>query len=148
MGESATGKPGNVSGSTITLPAVVKNIGTITAFIEDELDKLDCPIKPKTQISIAVDEVIANVAMYAYAPGTGDVTVHFDFDEADRMAVITITDDGMPFNPMEKEDPDVGLPAEERGIGGLGIFLVKKTMDGMDYRRENGKNVLCIRKRI
>ena len=138
----------NAAGSSITLPAAIENLGTVLAFLEQELEKRDAPIKTVTQISLAVDEVVANIAMYAYAPGTGEMTVRFDYDEADRMAAVTFTDCGIPFNPLEKEDPDVGLPAEERKIGGLGIFLVKKTMDEISYRREGGKNILCIRTRI
>ena len=91
---------------------------------------------------------MANIAMYAYAPGSGDMTVQFDYDETGRMASVTFTDSGIPFDPLAKKDPDVGLPAEERKIGGLGIFLVKKTMDEIRYRREGGKNILCIRKQI
>ncbi len=148
MGVSSTGNPGNGTGATITLPAAVENIGVVTGFVEQELEKWDCPIKSCTQISMAVDEITANIAMYAYAPETGEMTVRVDYDETDRMAAVTFTDSGVPFNPLEKEDPDVGLPAEERKVGGLGIFLVKKTMDEIDYRRENGKNILCIRKKV
>ena len=97
---------------------------------------------------MAVDEVMANVAMYAYAPGTGDVTVQFGFEEASRTASVTFIDGGVAFDPLAKEDPDVTLPAEQRKIGGLGIFLVKKTMDEVTYKREDGKNILCIRKKI
>ena len=132
----------------MTLPATVSHIGMVTSFVEGELEKWDCPVKTSMQISMAVDEVMANIAMYAYAPGNGDVTVQFDCDPSGRMASVTFTDSGIPFNPVEREDPDVGLPAEKRKIGGLGIFLVKKTMDEISYRRENGKNILCIRKKI
>ena len=148
MGVVSTGNPGTGSGSTMTLPASVANIEKIVAFLEQELEKRDCPVKTSMQICLAADEVMANIAMYAYVQGGGDVTVRFDYDGADRMAAITFTDSGIPFDPLAKEDPDVGLPAEKRKIGGLGIFLVKKTMDEIRYSREDGKNILCIRKRI
>ena len=80
--------------------------------------------------------------------GTGDATVRFDFDPSDRLATITFLDGGVPFDPLKKADPDVTLSAEERQVGGLGIFLVKKTMDDMTYRFEDGKNVLTIYKHI
>ncbi len=143
-----TGNPGNNSGSMITLPAAVENIEAVTGFVEQELEKCGCPVKTKMQIVVAVDEISANIAMYAYAPGSGDMTVCFGYNETDGMAEVMFTDRGIPFNPLEKEDPDVGLPAEKRKIGGLGIFLVKKTMDDITYRRENGTNILCIRKKI
>ena len=148
MGELSAGILGNDTGNSITLPAAVENIGKITAFVEGKLEERDCPLKKTMEISMAVDEVMANVAMYAYAPGTGDVTVQFGFEEASRTASVTFIDGGVAFDPLAKEDPDVTLPAEQRKIGGLGIFLVKKTMDEVTYKREDGKNILCIRKKI
>ncbi len=148
MGELLTGNPGNGSGTSITLPATVENIGKITAFVEGRMEEKDCPLKQIMQVSMAVDEVMANVAMYAYAPGTGDVTVAVDFDDGSRTVSITFIDRGVAFDPLAKEDPDVTLPAEQRKIGGLGIFLVKKTMDDVAYRREGDKNILCIKKKV
>ena len=148
MGELLTGNPGNGSGTSITLPATVENIGKITAFVEGRMEEKNCPLKQIMQVSMAVDEVMANVAMYAYAPGTGDVTVAVDFDDGSRTVSITFIDRGVAFDPLAKEDPDVTLPAEQRKIGGLGIFLVKKTMDDVAYRREGDKNVLCIKKKV
>ena len=148
MGELSAGILGNDTGNSITLPAAVENIGKITAFVEGKLEERDCPLKKTMEISMAVDEVMANVAMYAYAPGTGDVTVQFGFEEASRTASVTFIDGGVAFDPLAKEDPDVTLPAEQRKIGGLGIFLVKKTMDEVTYKRENNQNILCIRKKI
>ena len=148
MGELLTGNPGNGSGTSITLPATVENIGKITAFVEGRMEEKDCPLKQIMQVSMAVDEVMANVAMYAYAPGTGDVTVAVDFDDGSRTVSITFIDRGVAFDPLAKEDPDVTLPAEQRKIGGLGIFLVKKTMDDVAYCREGDKNVLCIKKKV
>lgn len=148
MGERLTGNPGNGSGTSITLPATVENIGKITAFVEGRMEEKDCPLKQIMQVSMAVDEVMANVAMYAYAPGTGDVTVAVDFDDGSRTVSVTFIDRGVAFDPLAKEDPDVTLPAEQRKIGGLGIFLVKKTMDDVAYRREGDQNILCIKKKV
>ena len=148
MGERLAGSSGNGSGTSITLPAAVENIGKITAFVEGRMEEKDCPLKQIMQVSMAVDEVMANVAMYAYAPGTGDVTVDVGFDDESRTVSITFIDRGVAFDPLAKEDPDVTLPAEQRKIGGLGIFLVKKTMDDVAYRREGDKNVLCIKKKV
>ena len=131
--------------SEITLTATTENIGAVTAFVDEELEKVDCPIKAQMQIDVAIDELFSNIALYAYENG-GDATVIFDF--ADGVVSLTFTDSGKPYDPTKKDDPDTTLSAEEREIGGLGIFLVKKTMDSIDYRYEDGKNILTIKKTI
>ena len=105
-------------------------------------------MRAQMQIDVAIDELFVNIAHYAYAPGTGEATVRVGFDEAARLVSLTFIDSGVPYNPLEKEDPDVTLSAEERAVGGLGIFMVKKIMDGMAYERIDGRNVLTIQKRI
>ena len=128
--------------------ATLENIPAVTAFIDEQLEALDCSMKAQMQIDIAIDELFGNIAHYAYPGGAGDATVRFGFDEAARTASIAFIDGGVPFNPLEKADPDVTLSAEERGIGGLGIFMVKKTMDDLTYRYEDGKNILTLYKQI
>mgnify|MGYP002626834446 CR=1 FL=1 len=132
----------------LTLTARLDNIPVVTAFIDEQLEAVDCSMKAQMQIDIAIDELFGNIAHYAYGEGTGDATVRFDFDEATRTASIAFIDGGVPFNPLEKADPDVTLSAEERQVGGLGIFMVKKTMDNLTYRYEDGKNVLTLYKHI
>ena len=132
----------------ITTEAKTENIEQITAFVDRELEKRNCPLKQQIQIRTAIDEIVTNIASYAYAPGTGSVTVRFDYDESDGSALLTFMDEGVPFDPLQRPDPDVTLSAEEREIGGLGIFLVRKTMDDVRYVREDGKNILRIRKKI
>ncbi len=132
----------------LTVQAIVDNLPKVTEFIDAQLEALDCAMRPQMQIDVAIDELFANIARYAYGGETGEATVRFDFDPADRMASVTFVDSGVPFDPLKKVDPDVTLSAEQREIGGLGIFLVKKTMDNMTYRYEDGKNVLTIYKHI
>ena len=132
----------------LTVEARVENIPAMIDFVEAELDAVDCPMKAKMQLSVAIDELLANIAQYAYEPGTGPVTVRFAFEEESRRVTLTFLDKGMPYNPLEEEDPDVSLSAEERPVGGLGIFLVKKTMDRMDYAYKFGQNVLTIQKKL
>ena len=132
----------------MTIQARLENISLVTAFIEEQLEALDCPMKAMTQIDVAIDELIGNIAHYAYPGGSGDVTIQFTFEESTRMATITFIDQGFPFDPLGVAEPDIMQSAEKRKIGGLGIFLVKKTMDAMEYRREDGKNILTIRKKI
>lgn len=130
----------------LELEASVDNIEKITDFINAELEAMDCPMKAQMQIDVAVDEVFANIANYAYEGAKGGAVVCFEAQDDPRGAMITFVDRGIPFNPLESKDPDTSLSAEERQIGGLGIFLVKKTMDEMRYERRGEENVLRITK--
>ncbi len=132
----------------ITLQAKVENIRQVVAFVEEKLEAMGCAMKAQMQLSIAVDELFTNIACYAYAPGSGMATVRVEAISGGQQARITFIDQGVPYNPLKKEDPDITLSAEERPIGGLGVFMVKKTMDEMDYRFENGNNILTIVKTI
>ncbi len=132
----------------LTLDATVENISTVTAFVDEELEKIDCPMKAQMQIDIAIDEVFSNIAHYAYHPFVGSATVKIEVIEEPMSVVITFIDGGTPYNPLEKEDPDITLSAEEREIGGLGIFMVKKSMDSIDYEYKDGQNILRIKKNI
>ena len=133
--------------SEITLEATVDNIPVVTEFIESHLEEMGCPMRALMQINVAIDELFGNIAHYAYAPGTGEATVRLELEEP-RTVAITFLDRGVPYDPLSKADPDVTLTAEERDIGGLGIFLVKKTMDDIRYEYKDGQNMLTIRKKI
>ena len=132
----------------IVLPAVLESIEKATAYLDDILDNEGCPNAIKMQMSIVLDELISNVAQYAYKDGKGDIALSVETLEAPKRVVITIEDSGIPYNPLEKEDPDITLSAEERQIGGLGIFIVKKYMDDIKYAYENKKNILTLVKNI
>ncbi|MBQ6163226.1 MAG: ATP-binding protein [Clostridia bacterium] len=132
----------------ITLPAEIDNIETATDFINGILDEADCSMKAQVQLDIALDEMMSNVARYAYTSNVGDVTVSIEILDDPRRAVLTLTDEGIPYDPLQKEDPDITLSAEERKIGGLGIYIVKKSMDDMSYAFEDGKNIVTIIKNI
>lgn len=132
----------------LTVDAAVENIEVVTDFVNEELEKLDCPVKARRQIDIAIDELFGNIARYAYSPDVGKATVRFSVEENPLEVTITFIDNGVPFNPLEKSNPDTHLSAEERPIGGLGIFLVKKSMDLVEYEYKNGQNILKIKKNI
>ena len=132
----------------LNLEASVANIPAVTDFVNAILEELDCPIKAQLQIDVAIDELFSNIAYYAYPDGAGEATVGFDFDPSTGFAAITFTDHGVPFDPLWSADPDTTLGPEERAVGGLGIFLVKKTMDEVSYRYADGANRLRILKRI
>ena len=131
----------------INVPAILEQVEKITDFVNGELQEDNLPGKLIRQIDIAIDELFANIANYAYEKGkNGSVTVQVETEEAPRAVMISFIDSGVPFDPLSHEEPDVSLGAEERSIGGLGIFLVKKIMDEVNYRFEDGKNILTIKK--
>jgi len=132
----------------LTLEATVEHIAAVTDFVNEELERLDCPVKAQTQIDIAIDELFGNIAHYAYDPKTGPATVRVEVEDDPLAVVITFIDHGKPFDPLAQGDPDTTLSAEERQIGGLGVFLVKKTMDDISYEYRDGKNILKIKKSL
>ena len=132
----------------LTIDARVENIGAVTDFVNEQLEALDCPMKAQMQIDIAIDELFGNIAHYAYNPKIGSATVRVEVMEDPLSVVITFIDDGVPYDPLQKKDPDVTLSAEEREIGGLGIYMVKKSMDEITYDYKDGQNILKIKKRI
>ena len=132
--------------NTLTIEAKIANLSKVLAFVDGELEKTDCGTKACMQIDIAVEELFVNVAHYAYAPDTGDVRIDVEIFDDPGMVEITFTDSGIPYDPLSKEDPDVTLSAEKRRIGGLGIYMVKKSMDMMKYKRVDDCNVVTISK--
>ena len=140
---------GEEPGKELTLEAKIDNNERFTDFLNAELEAMDCPIKAQMQIDTAVDEILANVANYAYGEESGPVTLRVGLEDEPRTAVIRFTDSGVPFNPLEKEVPDsISLSADDRPIGGLGIYLVRKLMDEVAYEHREGKNILVLKKRI
>lgn len=127
-----------------TFPALKEQLPEVTKFIEDELESLDCPMRETMQISIAVEEIFINIASYSYPNLDGSAKI--TFDAGNSGITISFCDNGVPFNPLERKDPDVDKKAEDDTIGGLGIYMVKQTMDNVEYRYENGYNILTIRK--
>ena len=132
----------------LTIAATVENIETVTDFVNEQLEALDCPMRAQMQIDIAIDELFGNIAHYAYNPEIGQATVQVDVVEEPLSVVITFIDNGVPYDPLAKADPDTTLSAEERDIGGLGIYMVKKSMDEIAYEYKDGQNILKIKKNI
>ena len=132
----------------LTLAATVENIETVTEFVNAQLELMDCPIKAQMQIDIAIDELFGNIAHYAYNTEVGSATVRVEVSEAPLAVIITFIDNGIPYDPLGKDDPDITLSAEEREIGGLGIYMVKQSMDEITYEYKDGQNILKIKKNI
>jgi len=132
----------------LVVPARIEKLQEVLSFLEQALGEVGCPLKKQMQITVAAEEVFVNIASYAYAPGTGTATVRIEIDDDPPVATITFSDSGVPFDPLNKANPDVTLPAEEREIGGLGIFMTKKIMDEVRYEYKEGQNRLTLVKQL
>ena len=141
-------KEGGAYMTNQTFPAKTEALPDILGFVEETLEGYGCPMKIQMAVCVAIEEVFVNVAHYAYGNGEGDMNLGIGFDEENRTITFRMTDKGVPFDPLQKPDPDITLSAEEREIGGLGIFIAKKTMDSLSYSYENGENILTMIKTI
>lgn len=131
----------------LSLQATLENTAVVTQWLEEHLENMDCPLKAQMQLAVAVDELFSNIARYAYGDIPGQATVRLEVLDPPAIR-LTFLDSGKPYDPLQKEDPDITLSAEDREIGGLGIYMVKKSMDAVTYQYQNGKNILSIVKRI
>ena len=132
----------------LTLSATVENIEVVTDFVNEQLEALDCPMKAETQIDIAIDEIFGNIVHYAYNSEAGQATVRFESTGDPPTVSITFIDSGVPYDPLKKADPDTTLSIDDRKIGGLGVYMVKKSMDDVTYEYRDGQNVLTIKKNL
>lgn len=130
----------------ITVDATLDNLEVVQNFVSEELENQGCSMKVMMQIEIAVEEIYVNIVHYAYNPEIGKATIRCEVTDDPMQVIIQFLDSGVPFDPLAKEDADITLSAEERQIGGLGIFMVKQSMDEVSYEYTEGKNVLTIRK--
>ena len=136
----------NQNQNTLHIEADNKKLDDVIAFLESYLERIGCPINLQMQLSLAVEEIFVNIANYAYAPGSGFADIKLSC-EGDKLSIV-FEDSGVPYNPLQKADPNIKLSAEERQIGGLGIFMTKKITDDIVYRHEGGKNILKLVKII
>lgn len=137
--------------------AKIENLDKATAFVEEELEKNEVGMKQTMQLTVALEEIFVNIAHYAYSktdakgkpiPDTGTGPMKLALEVSDNQVQMIFEDQGMPYNPLEKADPDITLSAEEREIGGLGIYMVKKSMDDVIYNRDGKKNILTLVKKL
>jgi anti-sigma regulatory factor (Ser/Thr protein kinase) len=129
----------------ITVDSKLENIDTLTEFVEQALEPYNPSPKVVMQICVAIDELFSNVVRYS---GSSKMKLILDVNGDVLTATLTFIDEGVEYDPLAKKDPNVKLPAEDREIGGLGIFLVKKTMDGVEYKRDGQQNILKIVKKL
>ena len=132
----------------LELEASVENMQKVLDFVDEHLEALNCPMKAQMQIDVAVEEIFVNIAHYAYGPEKGMAKVRIEVNDDPVSVTITFVDHGIQYDPLAKEDPDITLSAEERQIGGLGVFLVKNTMDDVTYEYVDGSNILSLKKNL
>ena len=132
----------------MTVKAKTDQLDTVTDFVEEKLAPYDCPMRTMLQLRLAIEEIFVNIASYAYAPAEGEAEVRCEVLEEPLRAVIRFLDGGRPFDPLAREDADTSEEALMSREGGLGILLVKNTMDDVRYAYENGKNVLTMEKKL
>ncbi len=130
----------------LTIEATPENVDKVIEFVDEMLEEYGCGMKEQMAIDVAVDELFANIAHYAYNPETGYATVKVEVVEDPLSVEITFVDNGKPYDPLAKADPDTTQSIEDREIGGMGILIVKKSMDAVDYEYKDGKNILTIKK--
>ncbi|MBQ8913183.1 MAG: ATP-binding protein [Lachnospiraceae bacterium] len=136
------------SNNEIIIEAKVDKLDEVISFIDSVLETAGCSMKTQIQIDVAVEEIFVNIANYAYDYDGGMATVRINIDDCTKRVEITFIDEGIPYNPLERTDPDVTLSVEERPIGGLGVYMVKKSMDEVTYDYREGKNILTIIKEL
>ena len=133
---------------SITVPAKIESLDEVNAFVCRRLETRDCSEKIQYQLRLAIEEIFVNIASYAYHPKDGEAEVRCEVLEDPLRVVIQFLDSGMPFDPLAQEDADISEEALMGREGGLGILLVKNTMDDVQYTYENGKNILTILKKL
>ncbi|MDR2600450.1 MAG: ATP-binding protein [Oscillospiraceae bacterium] len=128
----------------MTVSAHIDKLNDVLDFIDEKMDEIGIDMKGQYSVRVSVEELFVNVANYAYPNGEGDITVTTSTKPGEF--IIEIKDNGIPYNPLEKDDPDTTLTAEKREIGGLGIYMVKNMMDSVNYTYQNGQNIMTIMK--
>ena len=142
------GPDGPGASRTLVTQARVDSLHEVLGFLNAFLETLDCPPKAQMQLDLAVEELFVNIASYAYPDGGGRAEIELSAEDAPKAVRVTLRDSGIPYDPTKRDDPDLTLAAEDRDIGGLGIFMVRQYTDDFTYRYEDGQNVLTVRKII
>ena len=130
------------------MSAKIENIGTMTEELNAWFEENDVSMKVILQMDVVLDEMLSNIAFYAYGDTPGDMTVEASMINDNKTLKLVFSDTGIAFDPLKKPDPDITLSAEERKIGGLGIFMVKKTMDHVSYERKDDTNIFTVEKNL
>ena len=130
----------------LVIEAVIDNLDEVNLFVHKSIEQFEVSKRTLMQLDLVVEEIFVNIASYAYSPNTGLVKILLKTDIEPLSISLTFIDSGVPYNPLEKSDPDVNLSADDRQIGGLGIFLTKNFVDDISYQFLDGRNILKIEK--
>ena len=130
------------------IEAAKEKLPELQELIESRLEAIECPLRTLMQISVVVEEVFANIASYAYESGRGRADVRMEISDEPAVVTLRFADRGIPYDPLKRRDPDLSLPAEEREIGGLGVYMTKKLMDEVRYEYRDGQNILTLKKKL
>lgn len=125
----------------------IEDLSKVNAFLEEMGDEWGLPVPLVLSMTLVMEEALTNIMLYAFDDNNKHIIKIF-FKKSDDGFSITIVDDGKEYDPTSKPDPDITLPAEQREIGGLGIFLIKKIMDQVRYQRNNDRNYLILNKKM
>ena len=135
----------------LKIEATIENLAKVFSFLAESMENFDCDPKVKRQIKLCVEELFVNIAHYAYNPDIGVADISIDTvmtkDGKPKM-VISFADSGKPYDPLSLPDPDIEAELEDRKIGGLGVYLVRTTMDNVEYKHEDGQNITIIEKKL
>ena len=132
----------------LTVEAKVENLDKVNDFINNSISEFNCSKKAIMQLGVIVEEIFVNIASYAYPDKVGFATVQVEIKNNPPAVTLTFVDEGVEYNPLTNEDPDLELSVEERGIGGLGIYLVKNIVEEISYNYKDNKNILSLTKNL
>ncbi len=133
---------------SIIIQANKENLEKMILFIVERYAKLINDKKSVNQMRLVAEEALLNIINYAYPDEKGDIEIRYDYNQPDNIMTLNIIDNGIAFNPLCEKDPDLTVPVEDRQIGGLGIFMIKKIMDIVNYERAGDQNILSLQKFI
>jgi len=133
---------------SIELDATLENWKSVKNFLKEILVEKNCSRDDERTLQMAIEEIYCNIVNYAYAPHVGKVKIvgHFENDEC--VIILQFIDEGKPFNPLEKDEPDFTIAPEDREVGGFGIFIVREMVDNMSYEYKDRKNILTLKKNL
>ena len=132
----------------LTIEARLENLDLVNDFVQHSISNCDCSKKSIMQLGVIVEEIFVNIVSYAYPEKNGQATIQTEIQKDPLAIALTFIDRGVKYNPLQNEDPDLQLSVEERGIGGLGIYLVKNMVEEISYKYEDGKNILSLKKKL
>ncbi len=138
----------NAERKELTVDAVMSNLDEVLGFVDAELELCECQVRIQLPIDVAVEELFTNIASYSYTPDIGTATVRVEVKSEPLAVIITFVDHGVPYDPLKKADPSLDTEIEDRTIGGFGIFMVKNSMDEVNYEYRDGMNILTIKKNL